>query len=1078
MRAKAETKNVVIRASAGSGKTFQLTRHFLWLIGQDETRLESILATTFSRKAAGEILDRILSDLAAAIENDASLQSLQATVNPHWNRTDCLKVLHDLIGHLHQLQIRTLDSFFVRIAQTFSFELQLPPGWTILEEDQDERLRSLALSQVLQNSAQRRQWLNLLFKGEAVRTIGKQLRDLIHEDYHRVFLESVPEAWTRLSPQHTLTNDKLQSILAALEAYTMAKDLKPALQTALGDDLERARNGQWTEFLRKGIANKVAKCEQTYKRVPIPHDLTTHYRKLVDHARNFLLRIASDQTKATYHLFDEFDKIYDFLKRDLGAITFHDVARYLRDYVCTNNAIDESEWVYRTGYQVRHLLLDEFQDTSALQWQVIEGLAKRICEHPNGTFFCVGDVKQSIYAWRGSEPGIFTYLEKSLPNICVQSLDVSWRSSGFVIDVVNKFFQRLPQLDQFKDRQDVWGDAIAEWCAQFTPHQTKREDYPGYCCIVVKEAETEEESASAQESEYDAGSSLSHTSESVLLKFVRQLYEAPSQPTIGILVRKNQAIEGIVGALRQAGFVVSQEGRNPVTASPAVQMILNLLRLADHPGDTAAAWRIKMSPLRAWLEREVPHGIDEGQQLQAFSLQLRRRLLHEGYRAVIRHLADDFAPYVPAEEHFWLEKLIELSSLYDNQPTTRVRDFLNWLDHQDVSGVEEARIRVMTVHGAKGLEFDAVLLPDLDGLVGRPQGHLVYARTRPGGPIDRVCRGVNQELIEAGVFPDEIEEAYTQFRRRWIMEDLSVLYVAMTRAIYGLYMFVAPKNSERATQSLTFSSLLTSVLTDKPPLKPGEIVFEHGDPDWLSKLGKHKRDEVITRTAPRPPVKLKAPSRATRSASWTAPHLAKRHVAETVDSLLQQPSDALITGTIIHMWLSKIRWLDQDELPSKEERRSVVVEMLGSEDRFDELDTLFKNILKQPAIQSLLSLRSYQEPVHQSEATPAHMRPTLPHPRWEVYLEQPFVVCDQETYAQGQFDRIVVLYDGDRIVGADIIDFKTDQLGQDTISGRIDFYRPQLELYQRAAAEWLHQPLVSISARLAFVRCGKIHRIC
>lgn len=1078
MRAQAKAKNVVIRASAGSGKTFQLTRRFLRLISQHGTSLESILATTFSRKAAGEILDRILSDLAAAIENDASLQSLQATVNPHWNRTDCLRVLRHLIDHLHQLQIRTLDSFFVRIAQNFSFELGLPPGWTILEEDQDEALRSLALGRLLENAAQTRRWLSLLFKGEAVRTIARQLQDLIREDYHRVFLESVPEAWTRLHPHKMLTDDELRSVLNALEAYGTTRELKQTLQKALSDDLERARNARWIEFLGKGLACKVAKGEEKYNRVPIPEDLARLYAKLVDHARHILLKSASDQTKATYQLFAEFDKTYDLLKRDLGAITFHDVARYLRDYVCTNNAIDESEWLYRTGYQVRHLLLDEFQDTSALQWQVIEGLAKRICEHPDGTFFCVGDVKQSIYAWRGSEPEIFTHLEKSLPNVCVQPLDVSWRSSRFVIDVVNNFFQRLPQLDQFKERQDVWGNAIADWCAQFTMHQTKREGDPGYCCIVVKEAETDEKSASAQEAEDEAASSPSDTTESVLLKFVRQIYDAPSQPTIGILVRKNQAVEGIVRALRQEGLAVSQEGRNPVTASPAVQMILNLLRLADHPGDTAAAWRIKMSPLQAWLEPELPHGVDEGQRLQEFSLQLRRRLLQKGYRSVIRQLADDFAPCVPAEEHFWLEKLIELSSLYDTQPTTRVRDFLNWLDHQDVSGVEEARIRVMTIHGAKGLEFDAVLLPDLDGPMGRPQGHLVYARMRPAGPIDRVCRGVNQELIEAGVFPDEIEEAYTQFRRRWIMEDLSVLYVAMTRAVYGLYMFVAPKKSERTTQSLTFSGLLTSVFSDKPPLTPGEIIFEHGDPDWISKLGKPKHDEVVTSIAARPPVNLKKSSRATRSASWTAPHLAKRHSTETVDSLQRQPSDALITGTIIHMWLSKICWLDQNELPGEEERRSIVVEMLGSEDHFDELDTLFKSILKQPAIQSLLSLRSYQEPAQQREATPAHMRPTLRHPRWEVYLEQPFVVRDQKIYTQGQFDRIVVLYDGDQIVGADIVDFKTDQVGQDTIDERTDFYRPQLELYQRAAAEWLHQTLASISARLAFVRCGSIHRIC
>lgn len=1070
-------KNIVIRASAGSGKTFQLTRRFLWLVSQGAS-LDSILATTFSRKAAGEILDRILSDLAEAFENADSLQSLRESANLQWDRSDCLHMLRHLIRNLHQVHIRTLDSFFVRIAQSLSFELGLPPGWTILEEDQDETLRSLALSQLLQNADQTREWLNLLFKGEAIRTISKQLQDLIREDYHRVFLEALPEAWERLHRRQTLKDVELQQALAALENYPL-ETLKPSLQKALTSDLERARNNQWVEFLTKGIAGKVAKGDSKYGQVLIPEDLARLYGELIHHAQSTLLNTVVHQTKATYHLFDEFDKRYDSLKRDAGAITFHDVTRYLRDHLRGNDAISDTLFVYRTGHELWHLLLDEFQDTSALQWQVLEGFAKRICEHPKGSFFCVGDVKQSIYAWRGSEPGIFTYLEQSLPNVCVQPLDVSWRSSPVVIKVVNQFFQRLSQLPRFKTDQAVWGNAVQEWCAQFLPHRTMREEYPGYCCIVVKEAAENGEKQTLGENETKSASQGPGGGDPVLINFVKEIYHAPSQPTIGILVRKNQAIEGIVAALRQEGFPVSQEGRNPVTASPAVQMILNVLRLADHPGDTAAAWRIMMSPLKAWLEQALKaHRLNENQFFREFSCQLRRRLLNEGYRVVIRQLADEFASYVPAEEHFWLEKLIELASLYDNRPTARVRDFLNWLNHQEVSGIEEARIRVMTIHGAKGLQFDVVFLPDLEGPLGRSQGRLVYARSQPGGPIDWVCRGVNQELVEANVFPDEVRDAYVRFRHRWIMEDLSVLYVAMTRAIYGLYMFVAPKKSERAGSSLSFSGLLCEVLSDRRPLTPGKIIFEQGDPHWVSRLSKRKDDDRAPSVTSRPPIRLRKPSRLQRSLPWMAPHQAEGQYAGSLDPLRWEPNEAFLTGTILHLWLSRIHWLDQGALPDEEERRSIVVQILGSDTRFHELDSLFKSILEYPAVRDILSLRSYQQRDCEGQTTAAHIRPDLQKPRWEVYLEQPFVVRDQGVYTRGQFDRIVVLYDGNQIVGADIIDFKTDQLKMAAVDDRINFYRPQLELYQRAAAEWLHRPTSEISARLVFVRSGTVHRVC
>ena len=1077
MAKKDKPKNIVIRASAGSGKTFQLTRRFLWLISQGAS-LESILATTFSRKAAGEILDRILSDLAEAFENPDSLQSLRNSANLQWDRSDCLRMLRHLIRNLHHVHIRTLDSFFVRIAQSLSFELQLPPGWTILEEDQDETLRSLALSQVLQNADRTREWLNLLFKGEALRTISKQLQDLIREDYHRVFLEALPEAWERLRPRRTLGETELQNALQSLESYPI-ETLKPSLQKALTSDLERARNNQWAELLTKGIASKVAKGDCKYGQALIPEDLARLYEELIDHARSALLNTVVYQTKAIYDLFDDFHKRYDLLKRDTGAITFHDVTRYLRDYLCGNDAISDKVFVYRTGYELWHLLLDEFQDTSALQWQVLEGFARRICEHPKGSFFCVGDMKQSIYAWRGSEPGIFTYLESSLPDVCIQPLDVSWRSSPVVIKVVNQFFQGLSRSERFKTEQAVWGNAVQDWCAQFLPHRTMREKYPGYCCIVVKEAAENGEKDTLGENETESPSQGLGGEEPVLIKFVKEIYHSPFRPTIGILVRKNQAIEGIVAALRQEGFPVSQEGRNPVTASPAVQMILNVLRLVDHPGDTAAAWRIMMSPLKAWLDRESKtHLLDENQFFREFSCQLRRRLLNEGYRVVIRQLADDFASYVPAEEHFWLEKLIELASLYDNRPTARVRDFLNWLNHQEVSGVEEARIRVMTIHGAKGLQFDVVFLPDLEGAIGRSQGRLVYARSQPGGPIDWVCRGVNQELVEANVFPDEVRDAYVRFRHRWIKEDLSVLYVAMTRAIYGLYMFVAPKKSERASSTLSFSGLLCDVLTDKRPLTPGDIIFEEGDPHWVSCLGKRKDDDRPPSVTSRPPIRLRTPSRLQRSLPWMAPHQAEGQCAGAMDPLRWEPNEAFLTGTILHIWLSRIHWLDQGRLPNEEERRSILVQILGSEDRFNELDSLFQTILKSPAIRDLLSLQSYQQQDDEGRSTAAQIRPELQKPRWEVYLEQPFVVREQGVYTRGQFDRIVVLYDGNQIVGADIVDFKTDQVDPDAVDDRINFYRPQLELYQRAAAEWLHQPLSAISAHLAFVRSGTVHRVC
>jgi ATP-dependent exoDNAse (exonuclease V) beta subunit len=134
--ADAAPRRLVIRASAGSGKTFQLsTRYIAELAG---TPAEQILATTFTRKAAGEILERILRRLADAALDDEPRRELAASLHmTELSRERCLEVLCGLTRNLHRVRVATLDSFFARVAGAFALELGLPPGWRILDEVED-----------------------------------------------------------------------------------------------------------------------------------------------------------------------------------------------------------------------------------------------------------------------------------------------------------------------------------------------------------------------------------------------------------------------------------------------------------------------------------------------------------------------------------------------------------------------------------------------------------------------------------------------------------------------------------------------------------------------------------------------------------------------------------------------------------------------------------------------------------------------------------------------------------------------------------------------------------------------------
>ena len=183
-KAQGTQGDTVIRASAGTGKTFQLSNRFIGLAARQAP--DNILATTFTRKAAGEILDRVLVRLAeAALKPKKLVELAQHIDGPKIDRARCLGMLREMIRHLHRLRVGTLDSFFVQIAQSFSLELGLPPGWAIAEEIADQVLRAEAIRTVLQNESTEDvvRLMHLLTKGEAARSVSEQIAALVKALY-------------------------------------------------------------------------------------------------------------------------------------------------------------------------------------------------------------------------------------------------------------------------------------------------------------------------------------------------------------------------------------------------------------------------------------------------------------------------------------------------------------------------------------------------------------------------------------------------------------------------------------------------------------------------------------------------------------------------------------------------------------------------------------------------------------------------------------------------------------------------------------------------------------------------------
>ncbi|MFI4876181.1 MAG: UvrD-helicase domain-containing protein, partial [Blastopirellula sp. JB062] len=537
----------LIRASAGSGKTFQLSNRFLGVLAVGDAPAE-ILATTFTRKAAGEILDRIMIRLAQAARDPKKLAELNNFIEASpVTLESCIATLRELTRQLHRLRVQTLDSFFIQVAQCFSFEMGFPPGWSIADAVDDKELRVNAIEELLRENeaALILQIVHLMSKGETTRGVSQLMLDATSQLYG-LYQETPPQVWTALQTRKPPQDQEIE----AAKRNLLEASLDKRMTKARGEDLARFDGGDFSGFLEKGLAKKVIEGELSYYRAEIPADVARAYQTLIQAAACEPYNLLVRQTEGAFELLQRFDAIYRRLKFQSQAYRFDDVTRFLSNYA---DADTPTRVAYRLDGHINHLLLDEFQDTSPAQWSVLRPVAKRVTSQPLGSFFCVGDVKQAIYGWRGGVAEIFEEVVSELGELDEAELSVSFRSSPVVIDFVNQVSRNLHQhrsLDRF-------ADGVRRWQTLFADHSTAKSTMPGY--VSVETAPYDEEGDPADETLYAAAAE----------RVCRSLKDAPNHD-VGILVRTNAAVRKLIFELRQRGVTASEEGGGALTDSAAV----------------------------------------------------------------------------------------------------------------------------------------------------------------------------------------------------------------------------------------------------------------------------------------------------------------------------------------------------------------------------------------------------------------------------------------------------------------------------------------------------------------------------
>ena len=440
------TSSVLLRelvlASAGSGKTYHLSSRIIGLLAAG-VPVDEVLASTFTRKAAGEILERVLVRLAEGASDSEKAQELGRDAHATLTQPEeCRALLGRLLADLHDMNVGTLDAFFVRVARSFFQELGLPPGWTIADKPTEDRLKTAAVQAALAG-ADRAEWvelLRMLNRGEADREIHNALLDNIDAllSIRRQIDPAAVDPWSpRFGVPEQLSLETPEAAASRLAARMRELEVP---KTKAGDPMKvwvRARDGasdaiaalDWSAVFGKGVGAKILGGEDSFGRTSIPSEFVDVFDEARTLARIDLAPKLRRQTQAMGRLAELLETAFENAQRRTGAYRFEDITYLLGGPDPTGGRDDLH---YRLDQQVRHLLLDEFQDTSLEQWRALEPLARELLSGhlDDRAGVIVADTKQSIYGWRGARPELVRQVGDRYA-LAETTMGTSWRSSAF-----------------------------------------------------------------------------------------------------------------------------------------------------------------------------------------------------------------------------------------------------------------------------------------------------------------------------------------------------------------------------------------------------------------------------------------------------------------------------------------------------------------------------------------------------------------------------------------------------------------------------------------------------------------------
>lgn len=834
----------VYKASAGSGKTFTLAREYMTLVIDNPYAYRTILAVTFTNKATEEMKLRILGQLYGIAhhlpESDQYLKQIHEAL-PHLSESQIRKnaeaALRLLIHNYNYFHVQTIDTFFQSVLRNLARELDLTANlriglndYQVEQQAVDELIESLEdtdkllfwiMEYIKENIADDKGW-NVIGQ---IKSFGEHIfRDYYKENANKLsermdeegFFEGFKEKMKNIKKKAKEQFDEIAaSFFDALEEGGYSADDLSGKTRGIWSYFNKIKNGKYSDddLLNLTFTKCMESPDNWVKKADVKNHTDLYQQvssvlypilQFSEQHRPTLVKMYKSADLTVKHLnqlrlLGSIDKKVRTMNQEANRFLLSDTQTLLHSLIQDS----DSPFIFeKIGTQLNHVMIDEFQDTSTIQWKNFKVLLEETMSREDAGNLIVGDVKQSIYRWRSGDWRLLNNIESEFINpkkqLDIETLDTNYRSDRNVIDFNNAFFVEAAkqEYENLKEAMPEEAQQLLNAYADVEQKVPANKRAQGY--VEIRLLKTQEDEDTADES---TGKGKGERMMQLCLETVDKLV-ARGVPTnkIAILVRNNQTIQDIAEYfMNHSDYEMVSDEAFRLDASQAVQTLVTALHYLMHPNDDIARATLLKYALTYLDSEELMNQLTSNRQeyLEIPLLDLTERLFTEFRLGEVEDMKAQSA-YVCA----FYDKLNAF--LADN--SSDIEAFLQeWdanLHGKSIHCDGTDGIRLLTIHKSKGLEYDHVIMPYCDWQLEKSNTIWCTPQEEPYNELPLVPVDFSAGQMKQSIYEPDYHHEHLQN----MVDNLNLLYVAFTRAGHNLYVF-----GKRATQNYRSSIIELSL---------------------------------------------------------------------------------------------------------------------------------------------------------------------------------------------------------------------------------------------------------------------------